>query len=186
MESDRARWDDRYGGAEPSPPAPPVGLHGRDDLVAGLPRRGRALDIACGTGGTALWFAARGLDVLAIDVSPRAIELTSDGARSHRLSDRVTAVVHDLDHGLPDGDGFDVVVCQNFRDPALYGPIVDALRPGGVGVVTVLSESGLDGEPGPFHAPAGELRAAFTGDDVELLHHTAGDGRESVVVRRPA
>ena len=35
---------------------------------------GRALEIGCGTGTNALWLAAQGFDVHAIDVAPLAIE----------------------------------------------------------------------------------------------------------------
>jgi SAM-dependent methyltransferase len=42
-------------------------------LQRGMPA-GRALEIGCGTGTNALWLAARGFDVHAIDVAPLAIE----------------------------------------------------------------------------------------------------------------
>jgi SAM-dependent methyltransferase len=45
------------------------------DLVeAGTIPDGRALDVGCGTGTNALWLAARGFDVLGVDVSSLAIE----------------------------------------------------------------------------------------------------------------
>jgi hypothetical protein len=49
--------------------------------------------------------------------------------------------------------------------------------------VSVLSEVGEG--PGPFRAPAGELRAAFGGLGLEVLHHTERDGEASLVARAP-
>ena len=93
--------------------------------------------------------------------------------------------MHDLDDGLPAGLGrFDVIVCQRFRDPRLYGAIAVALQPGGIAIVTVLSAVGLDGEPGPFHAPAGELPAAFSSCSLDVLVDREADGLASVVARR--
>ena len=52
---------------------------GRPDphLVELIERRtitpGRALEVGCGTGTNALWLAARGFEVLGVDISPRAI-----------------------------------------------------------------------------------------------------------------
>jgi methylase of polypeptide subunit release factors len=36
---------------------------------------GRALEVGCGTGTNALWLAARGFEVVGIDISPRAIAM---------------------------------------------------------------------------------------------------------------
>ncbi len=185
MVSDRARWDDRYAGHPAPVPTVPEALAGADDLVGLVPDRGRALDVACGSGGQAWWLAARGLDVVGLDVSPKAIELLRDAAERAGWSARVDARVHDLDHGLPDGLGrFDVVLCQRFRDPKLYPVLIDALGVGGIGIVTVLSAVGTDGDPGPFHAPAGELVNAFTTACTEVLADAEADGLASIVFRR--
>lgn len=131
-----------------------------------------------------MWLAERGLRVTALDVSPVAIDLTNTAAARAGL-DNIEAIVTDLDGGLPDHPAaVDVVVCQRFRHRDLYGPMIDRLRPGGIAVVTVLSDVGLDGPGGPFHAPAGELRAAFSRDDTELLVDVEADGTASVVVRK--
>ena len=150
-----------------------------------LPASGRCLDIASGTGAVSLWFAQQGFEVIALDVSDVAIGRLEAAATAGGLSGRVDARTVDLDQGLPaDLDDLDVVVCQRFRDPALYRPIVDRLRSGGLGVVTVLSGVGAD-DPGPFHATAGELSSAFGADErCEIVHEFEGDGVAHVVVRR--
>ncbi len=89
---------------------------------------------------------------------------------------------HDLDAGLPTGCAgpYDVVVVQRFRDPALYPALAAALAPGGLLVVTVLSE--VDEGPGPWRAAQGELRAAFP--DLDVLVHAEANGEASLVGRR--
>lgn len=188
MEDDATRWDHRYADSDLSVARAPDVFAEHPELVGALPDTGTALDLACGTGAQVLWLAERGLQVRALDVSPVAVALAQRSAR--RAGCTVDARVADLDAGLPaditpGGDGgFDVILCQRFRQPELYAPIIDHLRPGGVAVVTVLSAVGLAGERGPFHAAAGELRTAFTLDDVEMLLDVERDGLASVVVRR--
>lgn len=188
MEADRVRWDDRYAGRPPSRPGRPEALADRPALIEEVPTAGRALDLACGTGAVALWLAERGLEVVAIDVSPTAIGLVRRSAAELALDDRITARVVDLDDGIDAATlaaaPFDVVVCQRFRDRHLYAPIVDLLAPGGLAVATVLSSVGLDGEPGDFHAAPGELTAAFTDLDVDVLLDLEADGIASIVVQR--
>jgi len=143
-----------------------------------------AIDVACGLGAQTLWLAGRGLHVVALDVSPVAIATVTTAAESADLSEFVDAEVTDLDAGLPaDPTAVDLIVCQRFRQPALYPRFVERLRPAGVGIVTVLSEVDAD-SPGAFHAPSGELLAAFDRTDTEVVHHDEGAGRETVVFRR--
>jgi SAM-dependent methyltransferase len=75
----------------------------RHEGDAVLESRGRVLDVGCGAGRVALWLQGRGHEVVAIDISPLALEVSrARGMRDCRLMD-----VRDLD--LPDGH-FDTVV----------------------------------------------------------------------------
>jgi SAM-dependent methyltransferase len=177
--ADRGRWDTRHAAGGPDTPVAPA-------PAALLPTAGRALDVACGRGGVAVWLARRGLDVDAVDVSPVGLAATAALAAAHGVGDRVHPLRHDLDAGLPDPGPYAVVVCRLFRDPALYPALAAALAPGGVLAVTVLSAVGADGDAGsgPFRAPPGELAAAFAG--LEVLDAREGDGRASLLARAPA
>ena len=181
---DAARWNARYLDADAPMPRPPDALVERADLASLLPTTGTALDVACGLGAQTLWLAERGLRVVALDVSPVAIAAIADAAAAAGLADRVAAAVVDLDAGLPTEPAtVDVLVCQRFRQPALYAEFLERLAPGGVGIVTVLCEVGAD-SPGTFHAPPGELAAAFDGPGIEVLHHDERDGQATIVFRR--
>lgn len=180
-DADRLRWDARHAAADSVVPAPPDAL--RDHLDA-VPTRGRALDVACGRGGAAVWLARRGLAVDAVDISSVALAAGAVLAAGAGVADRVRWFAHDLDDGLPAvcAGPYDVVVCQRFRDPSRYAELAAVLAPGGLLAVTVLS--GVGAAPGPFRAAPGELGAAF--DGVEVLAAWEGDGEAILVARRPA
>ena len=183
---DATRWDDRYADREVDVAAAPPDAIADAGLIDRVPTVGRALDTACGLGAQSMWLARRGLDVTAVDVSPAAIGRVVDAAERHGVSNQVIAFAIDLDDGLPaELSGLDVIVCQRFRDPALYSEFVARLAPGGLLVVTVLSQTGAD-DPGPFHAPPNELAAAFDRTDCTVLHHTEAGGQESIVLERSA
>lgn len=182
-EQDRQRWDERYRHAEAvSSLEPPPLLEHHLHLV---PTTGNALDIACGRGQGALWMAWRGLNVLAVDVSPMAIARAREAAQRLGLADRCRFEVHDLDVGLPPVDKsqrrFDMILCHLFRDPGLYHEIMDRLAPGGLLAIVTLSEDG--GRSGLHRATADELPCTFS----DLTIHDSGhrDGRTWLVATRP-
>ena len=184
MDTDRKRWDERWSAAPGSIAAtPPDVVNTHPELLDVLPTTGPALDIACGLGAQALWLAERGLAVNALDVSSVAIDRLTLAAQPH--GHQLRAEVWDTDEGLPPTlTDLAMIVCQRYRSPALYGQFVSRLRVGGVLILTVLSEVGLEGQPGAFHAPAGELINAFDRVDVDILLHDETNGLASIVVRR--
>jgi SAM-dependent methyltransferase len=174
---DRERWDRRFATVGPGLPGPPSVLVGREALVPDGP--GRALDLACGRGTVAVWLAGRGFTTTALDVSPEALRLTTELAAAQGVE--VTALPADLDDGLPALDGpVDVVVCQRFRDPALYPALAALLAPRGLLVISVLSTVGDSG--GSYRAGPGELRAAFGHLDVLVDEEDRGEAH--LVARR--
>jgi len=148
--------------------------------------RGLCLDVACGLGERTLWAARNGFEVIAIDASEVAITALNSAAVRLGLRDRIDSRVVDLHGGLPtDAAGrCSLVICQRFRDPDLYEQFVYMLAPGGVLVVTVLSQVGLTGDAGEFHARPGELVDAFRDLDVTIERHVELDGEATLVARR--
>jgi 2-polyprenyl-3-methyl-5-hydroxy-6-metoxy-1,4-benzoquinol methylase len=114
-EDDRQHWDTRYaqGGIAT------VGDHGPPPAFASarhlFPSEGLALDTACGRGRASVWLALRGMDVIAVDVSPVAIDLGRELASLSGVADRCRFAVHDLDQGLPESPPMDLVLCHKFR-----------------------------------------------------------------------
>lgn len=98
-------------------------------LKAGM----RLLDVGCGPGRHARALAARGLEVVGVDISPRFVELAAEDAPPG-----ATFVVGDA-RRLGFDSEFDVAIslCQGGfglvrgEDPSVLAGIVRALRPGG-------------------------------------------------------
>lgn len=179
---DGARWDARYRDAPDPVPRPPDGLAGLEEV---LPVGGRALDVACGLGAATLWAARRGFTVDALDASPVAVARLASRAAALGLAGPVHARVVDLAGGLP-GDltgPYHLVVCQRFRQPAVQRSLPALLAPGGVLVMTVLSEVGASA-PSRFAAPGGELSRLAEASGHEVLRDVEGDGEATVVLRR--
>jgi SAM-dependent methyltransferase len=185
VHDDRQRWNERYSAITNVDARAPQVLDGQPELESLLPTSGRCLDAASGPGAVTLWLAERGIDVTALDVSEVAIELLRSAATDRKVTHRVDARVADLDDGLPDDlHNLDLVVCQRFRDPAIWSVMIDRLSNGGIAVITVLSAVGC-AAPGPFHAAAGELLTTFGSDErCHILHHREDDSVAHLIVRR--
>ena len=91
--------------------------------------RGRALDIATGKGRNAIFLAEHGFDVVAIDVSPVALDEARQRAAGKSLS--ISWQQADLERiELPEAT-YDLVVDFNYLQRSLIPQIKAALKPGG-------------------------------------------------------
>ncbi|WP_433758484.1 SAM-dependent methyltransferase [Nocardia sp. CA-135398] len=77
---------------------------------------GTALDLGCGEGADAVWLAARGWRVTAVDVSVTALRRAAAHADEAGVGERITFAEHDLAQSFPDGE-FDLVSAQFFHSP---------------------------------------------------------------------
>ncbi len=133
-EHERRRWNRRYreGSATPRQHPSPFLLDSIsviDSLGAlsgsGPSGRGRALDVACGTGRNALALAAAGFEVTAIDVSEVALEAGAAAAADRHLE--LDWIQADLDEWTPEPDAFALITVLRYRNPALWPRLCDAL-----------------------------------------------------------
>ncbi len=185
-ESDRLKWDARYrepGGARPDP-SPLL-----TSLDAVLPRRGRAIDVAGGTGRHALWLTRRGLDVTLADISPVALEIATRAAEVEGLPLRTLLI--DLEAEPFPAGPWDCVLVFHFLWRPLLAAIPNALAPGGVVAVVHPTRTNLTRHerPGPEHLlHDGELPGLIRG--LDLLTSEEGwlaEGRHEarLVARKP-
>lgn len=108
-----AYWEGRYAGGERM-------WSGRvnhkvAEVAASLPA-GTALDLGCGEGGDALWFAEQGWKVTGVDISATAIARATAAAASADLGERARFVRAELPDGMPEGS-FDLVSASFLHSP---------------------------------------------------------------------
>ena len=126
-EDDRVHWDRvfREGGHADS--GPPDWLA---ELDAELPRAGRALDVASGAGRLALFWATRGLDTLAVDISVEGLGRASEAAARADLHLSTRAL--DLEREPIEEGPFAAISCFHYLQRDLFPLLAARLAPGGV------------------------------------------------------
>jgi tellurite methyltransferase len=178
---ERDKWNQRYRDGAYEGRTHPTAL-----LAEWLPRApaGRALDVACGAGRNALYLAANGYDVDALDISDVALARASQSATDRALTIRWIAA--DLDEtpatALPAGE-YDLIVWVRYIQRHLMPHLIARLKPGGV----LLCEQHLTSRvpvAGPtnaaFRLAPGELRRDAEG--LRVVYYREGplvdpDGR---------
>ncbi len=181
MHPDRERWNDKHR----------RGIHHENPNVAlimhqGRLSRGRALDVACGTGDNASVLALAGWDVVGCDISDEGIRRAR--RRSEELKARVRLVQGDACR-LPFRGPFDLVVCTFFVERRIAPRLVSLLRPGGTLLFQSFTTGQLRYAPDfrrDFCLEPGELKRMFPLE--EILFREEDDGRSAtalLIARRP-
>jgi rhodanese-related sulfurtransferase len=138
--------------------------------------RGRAADLAAGSGREAVFLALHGFEVEAWDASPEALERAAALAARHGVA--ITSVVCDLEAPEPPvpESRYHLVVCFRFLHRPLFRRMERALVPGGH-LVCETFRAGQErfGRPcrARFLLEPGEFARAFPG--LEILRHEEPD-----------
>ena len=92
----------------------------------------RALDAGCGHGAEAIWLAASGWEVTAVDLSATALENARSTAQEvgADVADRITWIKGDLGSWTPSPRRFDLVSCLNVHVAGSLGEMVTRLGTG--------------------------------------------------------
>jgi SAM-dependent methyltransferase len=130
-------------------------------------RRGRALEVGCGTGTNATWLARQGLDVLGIDVSPSAIEKARARQRAQGVESHFAVL--DFLEAAPPGAPFDFVFdrgCFHIFDEAddrdrFAARVAEALGSDGVWLSLIGSTEGPPRDHGPPRRTVREVVATI-------------------------
>ncbi|MCA1592113.1 MAG: methyltransferase domain-containing protein [Acidobacteria bacterium] len=176
-------WDERYrrgehAGVEPSRLlVRAVEMLARESVDEKLAAR-RALDLACGAGRHAIYLAAQGFNVTAVDASRVGVEMVERRARERGL--RLDARVADLERGEFEFEPcvYDIVCDFYYLQRDLFHDVRASVRRGGLFVAAIHM---VDAHPEvkpmnpEFLLEPGELRALF--DDWEILHATVSQRR---------
>ena len=163
-EFSKAYWDGHYHGHSAGHPKPP-----NPHLVAEIRELtpGTALDAGCGEGAEAIWLAAQGWQVTAVDIADTALH----NARSHAaaaggtVAERIDWLQADLTDWAPPVAQFDLV-CSLYVHPkasreSLAARLAAAVAPGG----TLLIVGHHPSDPRPV-SDAAARDVHFTPDDV--------------------
>jgi SAM-dependent methyltransferase len=132
---DSTAWNQRYEGSELVwSAAPNIFVQ---QLTEDLPA-GTALDIAAGEGRNALWLAARGWQVTAVDFSAVALQRAGSLAQKQLGSDagRLVTLEADLETWVPQEHSYDLVLVVYLQVPekqrsAVMRRAAEAVAPGG-------------------------------------------------------
>jgi SAM-dependent methyltransferase len=135
-------------------------------VEGGRVKPGRTLEIGCGTGTNALWLAAHAFDVLAVDVSPLAIDKARAKAKEAR---NVRFEVLDFLAAEPAGGPFDFVfdrgVFHIFDDAEVRAKfaarVAALLAPGGQWLSLIGSTEGGPRDTGPPRRTARDVMNAI-------------------------
>jgi tellurite methyltransferase len=186
-ESDRARWDRKYAAGEgPAHYQPRQLLVEHEHLLCG----GRALDVACGFGGNALYLASLGYQVDAVDVSGEG--LARARAEALRRGLPVRFVQADLNHWWVPPGRYDAITVFFFLNRALMPQLAAGLRPGGLLFQANRNQHFLAVRPGfdpGYLLEPGELSRLARKAGLEILYQADGipdaEHTSLIIARRP-
>lgn len=109
--------------------------------------KGRALDVAMGSGRNAIYLAKMGFDVEGVDVSPEAVNTALESARKAGVAIKTQVVDLEGDYLIPK-DTYEVIMCFNYLQRSLVPQIIGGLRKGGIVVYeTFIVDQAKFGKP---------------------------------------
>jgi len=159
-------------------------------MTAGELAPGRALDAGCGNGTEAIWLAARGWHVTAVDFSVTALRHGGSVAASlgPDVAERIAWVESDLGTWIPDVGQFDLVVSLFVHVSGSVEEMVtrlaDAVAPGGT--LLLVGHLPIDPLTGAETPAAGQVQVTVAGAvaalDAPQWEQLIAEDRERAVV----
>jgi 2-polyprenyl-3-methyl-5-hydroxy-6-metoxy-1,4-benzoquinol methylase len=163
---DRSFWEERWTRA--------LGDHGERVVQrppnaqltteVGELRPGRALDAGCGHGSEALWLAARGWRVTAVDFAPTALAVARSRAETMGpdVAERIDWVEADLGTWTPPRDAYDLVVCLYVHVAGSVEEMVQRMAAGVAlgGTLFLVGHPQIDPATGAATAAAGQAQVS--------------------------
>lgn len=166
-------WDERFrSGQYPQDPDPSPVL---ERYVDTLPK-GRALDVATGTGRNAVFLASAGHEVDAIDRSREGLKIARENAAARGVDDRLNPIQADVPSYAFPVATYDVIAVSFYRAVDRFSDVKEALAPGGVLFVQHHLRTTDDVDRGPsgdrYRFAANELLHACL--DLTVLRYEEG------------
>ncbi len=181
-QEDRQRWDEKWTelAGESFEPHPLL-IQSQALLIGGV-----ALDLACGKGQNAVWLAQQGYEVLAVDISPVALDLGQEEAKSQGVQNKIRFKQVDLEGWQVPALAFDLICVFRFLDRQLFSSVRAGLHPGGylfystrhVGILDRFPEANRS-----FLLERNELVVEF--GDWKILHYREGEEEAELIAQKP-
>ncbi len=130
-------------------------------------KKGKALDVASGSGRNSIFLAKKGFVVDSIDISKVAIEKLKSQSKNLNIN----TILMDLDHFIPD-KRYDLIVMANYLDRALIDRLKEYLNVDGIFIVETYMEDKINEKESfnpNFLLKKGELKEIFS--DFEILEY---------------
>ena len=197
-ESDRERWNQKYArGQGPAHFRPSRLLVEHQHLLADPSQQAagagvgrRALDVACGFGGSALYLASRGYRVDAVDIS--GVALSQAQAEAQRRGLQLGLVQADLGRWWVPPGHYDLIIVRYYLNWDLMPELAKGLKPRGLLFLETWNVHALAARPEfdpAYLLHPGELRR-FTVDAhldlIQVADGTTEDQVSQLIARRPA
>jgi len=163
-------WDERFASGEyPREPEPSPVLRSYEPSIPD----GRALDVAAGTGRNAVFLAAAGYAVDALDASREGLKIIGERAAERGVGDRIEPIRGDVStYGFPT-ETYELIAMSFFHALDRFADIAEALAPGGYLFVEGHLRSDSPTPSGPsddrYRFAANELLRAGLG--LTVLHY---------------
>ncbi|AKM79307.1 TPA: hypothetical protein DEQ95_02660 [Candidatus Beckwithbacteria bacterium] len=102
------------------------------------------LDIGSGTGAISLYLAKKGFNVVGIEISKKAVDISEKSARSFNLRNKTRFIRGDFNRGLKVNKKFDLVICSEIlehlkNEEVILFKIHKLIKKGGKIIITVPS-----------------------------------------------
>jgi len=179
------KWNSIYSSAEIKTKNVSQGLCENAHLLAA---GGHALDLACGTGGDAIFLASKGYSVDAWDISNTVTEKISAYATENNLN--INAEARDINVSPPASASYDLVTVAHYLERSLAAVLIDALKPGGLLIYQTFTRTVTPSYSGPsnpeFRLADNELLSLFSGLKVIVYREEALLGDTSIGLRNEA
>lgn len=167
MDRKKDKWNKCYQDADISSAIPAQILKKNSHL---LPRIGKALDLACGRGGNAIFLANHGLDVDAFDSSSVIVNKLCIFSQQQKLT--LSARLFDAEAETLTSKNYDIIIVSYFLDRTIFPNILNALKPNGLLFYQTWSQEKIS-ERGPsstrFRLKKGELLTLC--GDLDLIYY---------------
>lgn len=188
LESDRERWDRKYAAGEgPAHFRPQPFLTGHRRMFRG----NRALDVACGFGGNAMYLASLGYHVDAIDVSK--VALVRAQGEMERRGLILNLVQADLSRWWVPPARYDLIIAFYYLNRDMMPQVASGLRPGGLLFQANRNTCFLKVRPNfdpDYLLQPGELRHLTRAAGLEVILYREGIASQNydsqIIARRPA